>query len=495
MRPLLADDTRHGLWLAALAALLLFAQLGATPLANFDDCYYAQKAKEMVRTGDWLIPHYDGVPRFDNAPLFLWLMALSFTVFGISNFAAILPSTLAGVACVWLVHRLALRLGYPGFAAWCAGFVLLTTLYFTKYARHAMFDVFLTLLFLAAMDAYLTVLAGRRRAFLAIGLAAGLGLLTKSVLGLFPWAVIVLHLIWTGRHKLLLDHWLRFGLALTLGAALPWYVYAYATHGERFLHEHVRWLLFERAFALEGHDRTIASYFDYLRMLATTYWPWLPVAAVGLWHAGRRAFRAAAWNPATAGLPSQDAARLLLLWLTVVIGAMSVADEKKLWYVMSVFPGLALLAAAALAAWVRAEGVQRQVTRAGYGVLAVAALLFQTGLVRISRDRDPGLHRVALAARDLVPAGTKVANLDQEFWSVNNLFLYYSDHSVTPPLGEPAALLRELEAGRPALLREASYVELAREDSSTWLVAARGAPWVLVLHDLKRVDEPPAGSP
>lgn len=495
MRRFLQSDALHLLVLAGLAALLLLAQLGATPLANFDDCYYAQKAKEMVHSGNWGIPRYGGTPRFDNAPLFLWCMALSFTLLGISNFAAILPSALAGVASIAFVFRLARRLGYPSFAAWCSAIVLLTTVYFTKYARHAMFDVFLTLLFLLALDAYLSVLAGRRRSLVSLGVACGLGVLTKSVLGLFPWLVVLLHLAWTGRWKTLRDPWLLAGLAATVAVALPWYAYAFATHGERFLDEHVRWLLFQRAFALPGHERTLGGYLDYLRGLATTYWPWLPVALAGLWLAARRAFAPVRGEAASDGPPNPSTARLLLVWLAVVIGAMSIADEKKLWYVMSVFPALALLSGAALFSWIREETTRRRVVAGGYAALSVAALLFQTGVVRLSRNRAPGLHRVALAARDLVPRGARVLNLDQEFWSVNNLFLYYSDHSLTEPLGDMARLRQGLHVGSTALLREERFIRLAREEPGSYLVVARGDPWVLVIADPRAGDRRPPGAP
>src|SRR6185369_7716825 len=104
---------------------ILFARAGAGPLANFDDAYYAEKAKQMLRTGDWLTPRFAGVERLDNPPLFLWLMAGSFAVLGVNAFAAVLWSALAGVACVLLTYRLAQRLGFDAFESWTSGLVLL----------------------------------------------------------------------------------------------------------------------------------------------------------------------------------------------------------------------------------------------------------------------------------------------------------------------------------------------------------------------------------
>ena len=71
LRALLLDPRLHGALLVACAALVILARAGAGPLANYDDAYYAEKAKQMLRTGDWLTPRFAGIERLDNPPLFL----------------------------------------------------------------------------------------------------------------------------------------------------------------------------------------------------------------------------------------------------------------------------------------------------------------------------------------------------------------------------------------------------------------------------------------
>src|SRR5438093_13462092 len=61
--------------IAAVAALIVFGGMGGAHLANYDDCYYAEKAVEMLRGGDWVTPHFAGQVRLDNPPLFLWIIA------------------------------------------------------------------------------------------------------------------------------------------------------------------------------------------------------------------------------------------------------------------------------------------------------------------------------------------------------------------------------------------------------------------------------------
>ena len=471
-RALAARPGLHGAAFVLLAVAILFAHLGESHLANFDDCYYAQKAKEMVRSGDWLTPHFQGVPRYDNAPLFLWLIALSFAVFGITDWAAILFSALSGVACVWFVRRVALRLGADAFGAWAAAFVLLTTQYFLKYARHAMFDVFLTLLFLVAIERYLAWRAdGRLRDWAWIGLMAGCGVLTKSVLGLFPLATIVLHLLLTQGPRTLgtPGPWLAaLVCALTF---LPWYVSQAIAAPDRFFAEHVRWLLWERAFVIAPEKKTPASYLGYVVELARTYWPWLPVALAGAWLSARDALR----GPG----PRRDAALLLFTWFAVVVGTMSLATEKKLWYVMSAFPCLALFSARALAGWIGAETARTRTIAGGFALLAVLAAALNWTPLRSSLERRPELTEIARIARATVPAGETVWNLDQDYWGTNNQFLFYADRPLSEPLGDAARVREKLAAGEYALLTREGWAEV-RDGVVRPDVVARTGPWVLV---------------
>ena len=472
----------NGAALLLLAGLIVFAHLGRTHLANFDDCYYAQKAKEMVQTGDWLTPHFAGHPRWDNPPLFLWLIALAFTVAGVTNGAAIFWSAVAGVLSVGLTYRLAeRRLGLSEFGAFSAAVVLLLTQYFLKYARHAMFDVFLSFLFLAAIWGYVGAIRGDRRQFLLLGAAVGLGVMTKSVLGLFPLAVAALHALVTGRARRLLDPWFLAALGLSVLLVAPWYVSQYAAYGDRFLNEHFRWLLVERALG-SGAPRPWTSYFDYAREIALVYWPWLPVALGGVVLAVGRARQPA--GPAEAGDAAswshRDTAWLLLLWLLVVVGVMSLASEKKLWYVMSAFPCLALCSGLAFETWIRGYGARRRVQRAALAALAVTAAVLNLAPIPLAKDRRPDLQAVALATRETVPPGVVLLNLDARYWKVVNQFLFYSDHDITEPIQDAERVRRGLRAGGFALLTDKGYARVAGGDSTSYPVLAGTGSWRLV---------------
>jgi 4-amino-4-deoxy-L-arabinose transferase-like glycosyltransferase len=500
MGELLAHPRTHFSVLCVLALFVIFAHLGEGHLANYDDCYYAQKAKEMVRDGSWITPTYESAPRLDNPPFFLWIMAGSFLVFGIRDYAAILPSAISGVLAVALLLRLAGRLGWSAFGAWCAAVVLLTTQYFLKYARHAMFDVFLTLIFLLCLWAYLDLLEGRRGRALVIGVLCGIGVMTKSVLGLFPLIVIVLHLLWTGRAR----QALTVGVVSTgvmLLTTLPWYGYQLTAHREQFLSEHVAWLLRSRGFEPRPGE-SWTDVFGYIKDIATYYWPWLPVAVSGvvigmgrLRHAGGS--RSGTSHEGTSPHPRSetDALKLLFLWLLVVVGVMSVGKEKKLWYIMSVFPCLALFAGLALDRWIGGAARKQRMLWGSALLLGGLALWLNLGPIRPFRLRDPGLYHIALVARTLVPAGAKVVNYDNGYWANQNLFLFYSDHGLTLPLADPREVRTQLDQGAFALVKANRITEVSAGDPIRYRAVVRAGPWALMAARDAEVVEIPSPDP
>ena len=494
LRALLLDPRAHGPLLVACAVLVLFARAGAGPLPNYDDAYYAEKAKQMLRTGDWLTPHFAGVARLDNPPLFLWLIGGSFAVMGVNEFAAVFWSALAGVLCVAFTHRLALRLGRDAFEAWAAAIVLLGTGYFLKYANHAMFDVFLTALFLGALLAYRRAWERSTGAWVVLGALTGMGVLTKSVLGLFP-------LLVAGAHALLCG---RAGRALRDGAWLapivaalvvaPWYGYQLYANHEKFVSEHIAWLLFQRGTGAVGGAPPLNP-LGYARELALTYWPWLPFALAGLVLAGRevtaRPAREASGDTRAGGEPGtwtgRESAVLLLAWLATVLGVMSLAREKKLWYVMSVFPALALLSARSLAAWLRAPVLRERVIVGGFALVATAGAVLALTPWGSAPVRRADLQQVALAARGIVPAGESILFLGGNYFSIAHQFVFYSDRTLTRVLDEPATVRRALDAGGWALLSAEGYRSVAGSDTASIVAVVASGQWVLA----RRAPAPP----
>jgi hypothetical protein len=156
------------------------------------------------------------------------------------------------------------------------------------------------------------------------------------------------------------------------------------------------------------------------------------------------------------------------------------ANEKKLWYVMSVFPCLAILSASALAAWIRGEATRRRVMVGGFALLFGAALLVNLSPLRFSIERRPDLQRMALAARSMVPEGQALVSYDIEYYSVTPQFLFYSDRTLEPPAPDRAEVRRRLDRGSWALLKAESYPDVVGADSTRYPAVVASGGWMLV---------------
>src|SRR6266540_4227097 len=91
-----------------------FLFLGSAPLIEPDEARYAEIAREMLERGDFITPHLNYVKYFEKPPLHYWLTALSFTVFGQNEFAARLPSALAGLLGVLWIYHVGRKVFGPG---------------------------------------------------------------------------------------------------------------------------------------------------------------------------------------------------------------------------------------------------------------------------------------------------------------------------------------------------------------------------------------------
>jgi 4-amino-4-deoxy-L-arabinose transferase len=390
---------------------------------------------------------------------------------------------------VALTHRLARRLGFEPFASWAAATVLLATGYFLKYANHAMFDVFLTALFLLALLAYRRAWEGGRAAWAAVGVAVGLGVLTKSVLGLFPLLVIAVHVMWCRRVRRALETGCWLAPLVAIAVVLPWYGIQLATHHDAFVREHIAWLLVQRGFGTGAEAASHSSPLGYVRELALTYWPWLPAAAYGLWLVAREAFAPTTVYTSASALPrewkSRDSSRLLLVWLVMVLGVLSAAHEQKLWYAMSVFPALALFAARALAAWLPGERQRTRVVLGGFALAAAAGAFLALTPLGAPPPRRPDIQALAEVAKSMVAEGEPIVFGGGNYYSVAHQFVFYSDALLLPGGGDPDVVRAGLDAGRWALVDSDHYKAITGSarlylSSSRYPVVARAGNWALV---------------
>ncbi len=326
--------------LGVLAFPLCFQ--GTRGLLEPDEGRYAEVAREMLATGDWLVPRLAGRPHFTKPPLAYWCTAAGLAVGGRNAWGARLPLGLAAGATALLCGLISRR--FWGSAALRTGTALFL-LAFAPFASAAILtaDMFLTLWVTAGVLCALEAWTGgpRHRLWAAgAGVAFGLAFLTKGPPGLLPLAATGLFAAWRGagrRGRL----WSLPGLAAGLGIGLTWYALVVAGTpglGRYFLGDEV----YARLFTAEHHREN--SWLMHPATLVVGFLPWtvaLPFLTGGWRATGRRL-------AARLRRPGDDRVRFLLVWFAAPLAVFLVVRSRLPLYLLPLFVPLSVAAAGLL---------------------------------------------------------------------------------------------------------------------------------------------------
>lgn len=382
--------------LLGLFLLLTIAPLALRPFWIPDESRYAEIAREMLRSGDWIVPRLLGLPYFEKPVAGYWFTALSQSLFGENFFGARLPVAVATALSALTVGVLAHRMWKDERKTWLAVFIYLSSGLVTGMSLYITLDpqlaFWLNLALLAFHVAVHSSTTGRRLgAWTLMGAACGMAFLTKGFIGwLLPLLVAVPYMAWQRRLRELF-RWGPLVVLVAAGVAAPW---ALAVHRQApdfwnffFWNEHVRRL----AAANAQHSEPV---WFYVPVMALGCIPWLGLAVPAM----RRAW---------ADRKNSDVG-FLLIWLLAPLVFLSLARGKLPTYVLPCFTPLALLMAHALG---ERLGEQRGKGAAGRlnSIAAVNAVLAAVGLLALAWARQRGVYSPVDDTAWLLAVGIGVA--------------------------------------------------------------------------------------
>jgi 4-amino-4-deoxy-L-arabinose transferase-like glycosyltransferase len=418
LNEVLATEWAHLLIIFFLAVTVMLSKLGGNGLANYDDAHYAQKAKEILQTSDWVTMHYNGKPTFEQPPVFLSFIALSFKAFGVSEYTAKLPSAIFGICTVLLLYYFG-KLLFNSWVGLFSACILSTTQIFTRYASRAMQDVTLTFFCTLALYALMLSVRKDRRYFLLWGLSIGMALLVKSVLGLFPALISVVFLLATKRWKMFFDPYFVAGSLLVFLVGCSWYVVQYLWFGDQFYDNHFGWVILQRGFNAEPEPWH--AHLSYAKDLLIYYWPWLPVFGFAVWKFAGKSRR------------DSESAVLCLFWAGIVFLTMSAMQTRRLWYIMQMFPAAAMMCGVVMDEFF-GEARRATVAKCWAGLAVLAAVVINATPLPLSKEREKDVRILAPYVRHFGTRGCCVIAFRQEYYGFNNTMIFYSDQNTWPVL-------------------------------------------------------------
>lgn len=319
-----------------LASLLLFTiNLGGLPLRDWDEGTVAQVAKEIALAPygslRWLFPTLWGEAYLNKPPLVHDLIAFFYSYAGINEWTTRLPGALLSALSVPLLYGIGKEIFVSRTSATFSALIYLTLLPVLRHGRLAMLDgavlCFATFMFWC-------VLRSRRDLRWTLGVGIGLGAicLTKGIVGLLLGSIALLFLAWD-TPRLLRCSYLWIGLFLGSWPVVVWYTAQWLHYGQAFIARGLVGQSLGRIWqVVEGNQGPVWYYF--LEILKYS-WPWLLFCLPGL---------KLAWENRNWGW-----AKLVIVWSGVYFAVVSLMVTKLPWYILPIYPALALAGGAKLA--------------------------------------------------------------------------------------------------------------------------------------------------
>ncbi|MBN6729160.1 glycosyltransferase family 39 protein [Burkholderia multivorans] len=322
-------------------AVIWFTPLGMRHLIPSDEGRYAEMAREMFVTGDWITPRYNGYKYFEKPPLQTWLNALTFAWFGIGEWQARLYTALASFAGVLLVGFTGARLFNP-LSGFLAAVVLASSPYWNLMGHFNALDMGLA--FWMALSLCALLLAQRPglrpaavRGWMWLCWAAmAFAVLSKGLVGvILPGAVLVLYTLIARDWALWKRLYLVSGLVIFFAIATPWFVLVQQRNPEFF---NFFFIVQQFRRYLTPEQNRPGPFYYFVPVLLVGFLPWLSVAWQSVRHALRMPRQPNGFSPML----------VLLIWSAFIFLFFSASHSKLISYVLPVAPALALIIGAYL---------------------------------------------------------------------------------------------------------------------------------------------------
>jgi len=419
-------------FLIFISLLITLGRQLDTGITNFDDAFYAQKAKEIYDSGDFWIVTLAGNPDFANTPLPFWLMALAYSIFGVSSFSAVFPSALLGMGIVILTYRLADHLYKDSWVAFASSLILIFPGIFIDSARRAMVDIHLAFFVTLAIFAFVKAKTNKT-CYLIFGLSTAAAILSKSVLGIFPLAIAFTYLLFNRQWKEMLNPFLILGFLIALGLGFSWHLINWLEFGQQFIDIHFGVLIFNRGF---GDINVSFNFLGYSEDFLRNYWPWLPFALIGLYKFYKHGF-----------IDRDENSLLLFIWPVLVFLIISTSKNHTIRYLIMIFPALSIIIAKTFYEWLTPLW-QERLMRGLLGTACLTALFINTTPFQVKvtlAESSKEVRHLASIIKLNIPKNEKIGNFKLSFWNPKHAMLFYADRDLEAPITDQEDLKKQLQ--------------------------------------------------
>jgi 4-amino-4-deoxy-L-arabinose transferase-like glycosyltransferase len=365
--------------LLAVSAILILWRLGSGSLTSWDEALYGAISRGILDTGNWIDLRWAGNPWVDKPPLYMWVTVLFYKLFGVNEFAVRLFSALSGIGTVLATYLLGRKL-YSRQAGIASALAILTSFSFFWGARVGMLDV--TLTFFTVLSLLFFKLGEEKKLFLFFApVAFAAAFMTKSMAAAPIPVILGIYIIATGQLKVFKERSFIAGILTALLIIASWHIAAFAHYGGNFFNDYfVRNTITRSSTSMEGHTGDILTYFGVIpnkgRPWALFGFALLPLAAALIFA------------------KKEKQHILPVIWASAAFVIISAVKTKLHWYVMPIYPALALLTGWAL------SSILKKYTVPVVSLLAACSMIYLAADKHVfNLDYSPQVKATAEAAR------------------------------------------------------------------------------------------------
>ncbi|MBP2632820.1 MAG: hypothetical protein H6Q70_3448 [Firmicutes bacterium] len=308
---------------AIISMIIIFFNLDGIPLLDPDEPVYAETPKEMFLYNDFISPRIFGEYWYDKPPMYYWLVALSYKIFGINDFAARFPSASLAVICIFAMWYFGNKI-FNQRTGMASALILLTSIEYFYLGKAAVTDITLNLFLTCSLFSFIT------KKYYLFYFFAGLAVLTKGPIGLFfPSIIVIIYLVVTNNLKELTRIKLPLGIVIFSITALPWYIIMYHLHGSIFIDTFLGFHNLTR-FTTPEHPSGVVWYY-YIPVLLIGFFPWNALLIQSIYHSF---------------IHYRDKFSELIflnIWFIVVFLFFSISQTKLVSYILPMYPPMAML--------------------------------------------------------------------------------------------------------------------------------------------------------
>ncbi len=407
------------LFVALISFFNIFYRLNEVTLI-FDDCYYAQKAKEMVRSHNYLVPTYgykfnvhDGKPIFYH-----WVLAFFGSVFGFNNFAMRFGSAMMGfigvISTLFFVSKY-----FNSYVGFISALVLTFTQQFLRHSRTAQPDVIFSVFFAFALWSFWMAHQENRPFFYCLmGIFVGFALMTRNIPGLLVYVVIFTYVLLAKETKILKDPHFYLGVLLSLAIFLPWHIWMIIKYKMEFVQPYLGIIL-----RLGFTEKDIYTpWYLIIERILLTYWPWLPFLVIGFYREIKMLTLRKYSNEETKKI------LFVLSWSFVPFLIFQMAKVKGGQYILPIYMPFAVVVARTFDTF--SQSVKKKIIKwvvISLSLLTILHLVFPIAPKTLDHGHYEDIMKLIPTVKKI---NADIITTNEHFWYFSNGILFYADRRI-----------------------------------------------------------------